>query len=152
MTKIATLIEELAQHIKEQVDDTQMAINAGYAKIAEIKGEIKEKNAFLGKLAEHCRDIANTIAGVAMTIDGVVEDNYDNVAMLPAYVITRTYDEQVAEDEEIDDDDELLTDDEDEDDDEDDEEVEDEDTEDDDDDDDNQLSFDDLDLDIYDKE
>ena len=146
MTKIATLIEELAQHIKGQVDETQVAINEGYAKIAEIKNDIMEKNAILSGLAEHCRDIANTIAGVAMTIDGVVEDNYDNVAMLPTSVVTRTYDEQVAEDEEIDDD-ELLVDDEDEDDDEDDDEVED-----DEDDDDNQLSLDDLDLDIYDEE
>lgn len=144
MTQLATLIEQLAQNIKEQVDDAQTAINAGYAKIAEIKNEIMEKNAILGGLSEHCRDIANTIAGMAMTIDNVVEDNYDNVAMLPAYVITRTYDEQVAEDEEIDDDDELVGyDDDEDDDDEDDDELVDEDE------DDNQLSFDDLDLDEY---
>lgn len=139
MTKIATLIEELAQVIKEQVNDAQNAIREDYAKIAEIKNDIMEKNAVLGGLAEHCRDIANTVAGVAMTIDGVVEDNYDNIALVPADVITRTYDEQVAEDEEIDDDDELVEDDDedDEDDDEDDEVVDDEDE--------NQISFDDLD-------
>lgn len=141
MTKIATLIEELAQHIKGQVDETQLAINAGYAKIAEIKNDIMEKNAILGGLAEHCRDIANTIAGVAMTIDGVVEDNYDNVAMLPTSVVTRTYDEQVAEDEEIDDDELVGYDDDDDDDDEEDDELVDEDE------DDNQISFDDFDLD-----
>lgn len=137
MTKLATLIEELAQNIKEQVDDAQVAIREGYAKIAQIKNEIMEKNAILGGLSEYCRDIANTVAGVAMTIDNVVEDNYDNIAMLPTEIVTRTYDEQVAEDEEIDDDELVGYDD----DDEDDDELVDEDE------DDNQLSFDDLDLD-----
>lgn len=139
MTKLATLIEELAQNIKEQVDDAQVAIREGYAKIAQIKNEIMEKNAILGGLSEYCRDIANTVAGVAMTIDNVVEDNYDNIAMLPTEIVTRTYDEQVAEDEEIDDDELVGYDDDD--DDEDDDELVDEDE------DDNQLSFDDLDLD-----
>lgn len=125
MDKLATLIEQFAQGVKEQVNEAQSSIREDYAKIAQIKNDIMQKNAMLGTLSEYCRDIANTVASVAMTIDGVVEDNYDNIATVPSDVATRTYDEQVAEDDEVDDD-ELADDD-------------------DDDKDDNQISFDDLD-------
>lgn len=127
MDKLATLIEQFAQGVKEQVNEAQSSIREDYAKIAQIKNDIMQKNAMLGTLSEYCRDIANTVASVAMTIDGVVEDNYDNIATVPSDVATRTYDEQVAEDDEVDD--EELADDDD----------------DNDDTDDNQISFDDLD-------
>ena len=112
MDKLATLIEQFAQGVKEQVNEAQSSIREDYAKIAQIKNDIMQKNAMLGTLSEYCRDIANTVASVAMTIDGVVEDNYDNIATVPSDVATRTYDEQVAEDDEVDDD-ELADDDDD---------------------------------------